>query len=64
MPGEFLLPLAFGEIAAHPGGERQALDEERDVAVVEPDVPPARRVAGEVLVMSINRLSWILPFHV
>ncbi len=31
MPGELFLPLAFGQIAAHPGGHRGSLDEPCDV---------------------------------
>ena len=33
--GKLLLPVAFGQIAANACGDRQALDEARDVAVVE-----------------------------
>ena len=50
VPGKLLLPVAFGQIAAHARGDRQALDEARDVAVVEtfgtdlaPDHRPEQR---------------------
>src|SRR5208337_2398338 len=54
VPGKLLLPVAFGQIAAHPCGDRQALDEARDVAVVEtfgsdlaPDHRPEHRASGD-----------------
>src|SRR5271165_7353874 len=35
MPGKLLLSVTFGQIAANARGDRQALDQARDVAVVE-----------------------------
>ena len=42
VPGKLLLPVAFGQIAANARGDRQALDEARDVAVVELSDPTSR----------------------
>ena len=36
MAGEFFLPLALGEVAAHPGGKRGVLDQTGDVPVGQP----------------------------
>src|SRR5271166_2477251 len=35
MPGKLLLPVTFRQIASNARGDRQALDQARDVAVVE-----------------------------